>query len=110
LFISACLAKWVAESNPPPGLWQKLGVPPSKPKGQRRWNGAAPHSLVRRNRSLEMNDHEKTDIPPAVRPAPPEQELEKELRDRPHDLDKKADVGSLRQGFRNDCGNETTAW
>ena len=41
-----------------------------------------------------MNDNEKKDIPPAVTPAPPEQELEKELRDRPHDLDKKADVGS----------------
>ena len=40
-----------------------------------------------------MNDEQK-DIPPVVTPAPPERELEKELRERPHDLDKKADVGS----------------
>jgi hypothetical protein len=41
-----------------------------------------------------MNDDKKDHVPPAVVSAPPEQELEKELRDRPHDLDKKADVGS----------------
>jgi hypothetical protein len=41
-----------------------------------------------------MNDDDKDDIPPAVFSGPPEHELEKELRDRPHDLDKKADVGS----------------
>ncbi len=41
-----------------------------------------------------MNDDKKDDIPPAVVSAPPEHELEKELRDRPHDLDKKVDVGS----------------
>ena len=41
-----------------------------------------------------MNDNDNAAIPPAVTPAPPEHELEKELRDRPHDLDKKADVGS----------------
>ena len=39
-----------------------------------------------------MNDKEK--VPPAVVPAPPEQELEQELREHPEDLDKKADVGS----------------
>ena len=41
-----------------------------------------------------MNDDKKDDLPPQVQSAPPEHELEKELRDRPHDLDKKADVGS----------------
>jgi hypothetical protein len=41
-----------------------------------------------------MNDNKKDPVPPAVISAPPEHELEKELRDRPHDLDKKADVGS----------------
>ncbi len=41
-----------------------------------------------------MNDDKKQNIPPAVVSAPPEQQLEKELRDSPHDLDKKADVGS----------------
>ena len=33
-------------------------------------------------------------IPPAVHSADPEQELEEQLRQRPHDLDTKADVGS----------------
>ncbi|MBA2467456.1 MAG: hypothetical protein H0V46_07635 [Sphingomonas sp.] len=41
-----------------------------------------------------MTDDKKATIPPVVVSAPPEQELETELRDRPHDLDKKADVGS----------------
>jgi hypothetical protein len=41
-----------------------------------------------------MTDEKKTDTPPAVVSAPPEHELEKELRDNPHDLNKKADVGS----------------
>jgi hypothetical protein len=39
-------------------------------------------------------DHKKDDVPPAVHSGEPEQELEEELRDHPHDLDKKADVGS----------------
>ena len=41
-----------------------------------------------------MNDNEKEVVPPPVTRAPPEQELEKELKERPHDLSKKADVGS----------------
>ena len=41
-----------------------------------------------------MNDNEKEAVPPPVTRAPPEHELEKELRQSPHDLDKKADVGS----------------
>ena len=41
-----------------------------------------------------MSDEKKPDIPPVVTSAPPERELERELRERPHDLDKKADVGS----------------
>ena len=41
-----------------------------------------------------MNGEQKSEVPPAVLPNPPERELEKELRDNPHDLDKKADVGS----------------
>ena len=40
-----------------------------------------------------MNDNEEK-VPPATVSAPPEQELEQELRDNPEDLDKKADVGS----------------
>ena len=41
-----------------------------------------------------MNNDKEGHIPPTVTSAPPEHELEKELRDSPHDLDKKADVGS----------------
>ena len=41
-----------------------------------------------------MDGEQKTDVPPAVIPDAPERELENELRDNPHDLDKKADVGS----------------
>jgi hypothetical protein len=41
-----------------------------------------------------MNGEQKTDVPPSVIPDAPERELEEELRDNPHDLDKKADVGS----------------
>jgi hypothetical protein len=41
-----------------------------------------------------MNDNDREKVPPAVASAPPEQELEKELRESPHGLDKKADVGS----------------
>ena len=41
-----------------------------------------------------MDDDNKETIPPVVVPAPPEQELERELKKDPHNLDKKADVGS----------------
>jgi hypothetical protein len=41
-----------------------------------------------------MQDDRKEDVPPPVASRPPEHELEKELSERPHDLDKKADVGS----------------
>ncbi|HEU5286177.1 MAG TPA: hypothetical protein VFU20_06675 [Sphingomicrobium sp.] len=41
-----------------------------------------------------MNGEQKSDVPPPVLSDDPERELEKELRDNPHDLDKKADVGS----------------
>ena len=41
-----------------------------------------------------MNGEQKTDVPPPVIPDAPERELEEELRDSPHDLNKKADVGS----------------
>jgi len=41
-----------------------------------------------------MSDEHKKDVPPAVLSDDPEHELEKELRENPHDLDKKADVGS----------------
>ena len=41
-----------------------------------------------------MTGEQKTDVPPQVIPEAPERELENELRDNPHDLDKKADVGS----------------
>lgn len=43
-------------------------------------------------------DHDKqpdrADAPPTVIPAPPEKALERQLKDNPHDLDAKADVGS----------------
>jgi len=41
-----------------------------------------------------MNAEDKKGAPPPVHSGEPEQELEKELSDRPHDLDKKVDVGS----------------
>jgi len=41
-----------------------------------------------------MTDNRTEGVPPTVTPAPPEEELENELSERPHDLDKKADVGS----------------
>ena len=41
-----------------------------------------------------MSGEQKKDVPPAVLSDDPEHQLEKELRDNPHDLDKKADVGS----------------
>ncbi len=41
-----------------------------------------------------MNGEQKSNVPPPVLSDAPERELEKELRDNPHDLDKKADVGS----------------
>ena len=41
-----------------------------------------------------MNGEQKTDGPPPVHRDDPERELENELRDNPHDLDTKADVGS----------------
>lgn len=37
---------------------------------------------------------DQQDVPPTVQKRAPEQELEKELKESPHDLDKKADVGS----------------
>ena len=41
-----------------------------------------------------MNGEQKTDVPPTVQKRAPERELETELKKNPHDLDKKADVGS----------------
>jgi hypothetical protein len=41
-----------------------------------------------------MTSEENSDVPPTVQKNAPEQELERELRKNPHDLDKKADVGS----------------
>jgi hypothetical protein len=41
-----------------------------------------------------MNEDEERHIPPAVHSAPPEQELEQELKRHPHNLDMKVDVGS----------------
>ena len=41
-----------------------------------------------------MTREPKTRLPPAVLSGEPEQELERELQDNPHDLDKKVDVGS----------------
>ena len=41
-----------------------------------------------------MNGEQKKDVPPPVLSDAPERELETELHENPHDLDKKADVGS----------------
>ena len=42
-----------------------------------------------------MNSEQKTDVPPSpAQKRAPEHELERELHENPHDLDKKADVGS----------------
>ena len=41
-----------------------------------------------------MGTERDDDVPPAVQPRPPEKELEQQLKRHPHDLDKKADVGS----------------
>ena len=41
-----------------------------------------------------MTGEQKKDVPPPVQKDAPERELERELRDNPDDLDKKADVGS----------------
>ena len=42
-----------------------------------------------------MTGEQKTDVPPpTVEKRAPERELERELKEDPHDLDKKADVGS----------------
>lgn len=41
-----------------------------------------------------MTGEQKQDVPPPVQKRAPERELEKELKQNPHDLDKKADVGS----------------
>ena len=41
-----------------------------------------------------MTGEQNKGAPPLVLKGEPEQELEKELSDRPHDLDKKVDVGS----------------
>ncbi|WP_309661112.1 hypothetical protein [Sphingomonas sp.] len=41
-----------------------------------------------------MSTEDTKDIPPPVQQRPPEHELERELTKHPHDLDKKADVGS----------------
>ena len=41
-----------------------------------------------------MSIKDMKDVPPLVQKRAPELELEKELKKNPHDLDKKADVGS----------------
>lgn len=41
-----------------------------------------------------MSADDKKDVPPPVQKRAPERELETELNENPHDLDKKADVGS----------------
>lgn len=41
-----------------------------------------------------MTDEPNKTVPPAVLSGAPERDLERELRDNPDDLDKKADVGS----------------
>ncbi|HVM38468.1 MAG TPA: hypothetical protein VM265_08790 [Sphingomicrobium sp.] len=52
--------------------------------------------LVTRATNLEDAgvEQERKSAPPPVFSAPPQQELEQELNRNPHDLDKKADVGS----------------
>lgn len=43
---------------------------------------------------VKDNQGEENGIPPLVKPAPPERELELKLKKHPEDLDAKADVGS----------------
>ena len=44
---------------------------------------------------MEHDDQKTTkDVPPTVRPADPDPELERKLKRHPEDLDAKADVGS----------------
>ena len=40
------------------------------------------------------NEDQQKNVPPAVRPAAPDPELEQKLKRNPEDLDAKADVGS----------------
>jgi hypothetical protein len=43
----------------------------------------------------KSNDRTASDaVPPSVEQAPPERELERKLKENPHDLDAKANVGS----------------
>jgi hypothetical protein len=41
-----------------------------------------------------MTGEHNQQIPPAVSPAAPDADLERKLKEQPHDLDAKADVGS----------------
>ena len=41
-----------------------------------------------------MNQDRSDKVPPTVTPAPPERGLERKLKENPHDLDTKVDVGS----------------
>ena len=43
---------------------------------------------------FSVNDNKKPHVPPAVMPAAPEECLEQKLKDDPHNLDAKTDVGS----------------
>jgi hypothetical protein len=43
---------------------------------------------------MEDDQKKPEDVPPTVRPADPDAELEQKLKRRPGDLDAKADVGS----------------
>ena len=43
---------------------------------------------------MNAANEDKTQAPPAVISAPPERELERKLKQQPHDPDTKADVGS----------------
>ena len=43
---------------------------------------------------MEHEDKKKPDVPPTVRPADPDAELERKLKRHPEDLDAKVDVGS----------------
>ena len=43
---------------------------------------------------VKDNEGKEKGIPPLVKPAPPERELELKLKKHPEDLDAKADVGS----------------
>jgi hypothetical protein len=77
--------------SPSERLAEAKGVSVERPAKLERPCRALVHSVEGAS-IMSAEDHK--DVPPPVQKRAPERELEKELRQSPHDLDKKADVGS----------------